>query len=408
MNKRIPLFALLTASFISITGDTLASLAIPWFVLQTTGSPAQAGLTAFFSILPIVLATFFGGVIVDRVGYKPISLIADLASGLTIALIPLLHTTIGLEFWQLLLLVFLGNLFDAPGATARSALLPDLAAQAELPLEQATTWQDGVSRATRMIGAPLGGVLIASLGPILVLWLDAISFFVSLLLIALAVHQPNVDRAKDETASSSYLTDLWVGLHFILRHRLILSLIITVTITNMLDGGLSLVILPVYAQQIYGETQGAIQLGLIIGVSGGAALLGTLMMGLIGHRYSRRWLLIGAFIIVSLRWFLLAYFPVFWLLLTLLGLLSLAIGPLNPILSTVFYERIPTDIRARVLGTITAAVLVTTPLGGLSAGFLLETIGLQSTLLLFGILYLIVTAQLAVNPALRGMDDAFS
>jgi MFS family permease len=98
-------------------------------MLQTTGSAAQTGITGFFTILPVVVAGFFGGTLVDRMGYRRTSIVADLASGLTVALIPLLHFTIGLEFWQLMVLVFLGGLLDAPGSTARTALIPDLAAR---------------------------------------------------------------------------------------------------------------------------------------------------------------------------------------------------------------------------------------------------------------------------------------
>jgi MFS family permease len=90
-HNAVPFYALLTANAISLTGNVFANIAIPWFVLQTTGSPTQTGITGFFTILPVVLAGFLGGTIIDRLGYKRTSIIADLASGLTTALIPLLH-----------------------------------------------------------------------------------------------------------------------------------------------------------------------------------------------------------------------------------------------------------------------------------------------------------------------------
>src|SRR5512137_2600386 len=101
---RVPIVALLTANAISMTGHVLAVIAIPWFVLQTTGSATQTGITGFFSILPVVVAGLFGGALVDRLGYKRTSVIADLASGITVALIPILFFTVGLQFWQLMVL----------------------------------------------------------------------------------------------------------------------------------------------------------------------------------------------------------------------------------------------------------------------------------------------------------------
>ena len=118
----IPIYALFTANAISLVGNVFSLIAIPWFVLQTTGSATQTGITGFFTILPVVIAGFLGGTLINRLGYKRTSIIADLASGAATALIPLLHFTIGLEFWQLMVLVFLGALLDTPGGTARAAL----------------------------------------------------------------------------------------------------------------------------------------------------------------------------------------------------------------------------------------------------------------------------------------------
>src|SRR3990172_12804171 len=91
----IPLYSLFTANAVSLVGNVFSMIAIPWFVLQTTGSAAQTGVTGFFTILPVVLAGFLGGTLIDRLGYKRTSIVADLASGVTVALIPLLHFTVG-------------------------------------------------------------------------------------------------------------------------------------------------------------------------------------------------------------------------------------------------------------------------------------------------------------------------
>src|SRR5437868_3420409 len=122
----------------------MAFIAIPWFVLQTTGSASKTGLTAAVTALPAVISAFFGGVIVDRIGYRRTSVLADLASGTAVALIPLLSATTGLAFWQLLVLVFIGNLLDAPGATSRLALSPDLAELAGVSLDRVAALNDAV------------------------------------------------------------------------------------------------------------------------------------------------------------------------------------------------------------------------------------------------------------------------
>ncbi|HYN89829.1 MAG TPA: MFS transporter, partial [Ardenticatenaceae bacterium] len=219
---RLPILALFTANAISMTGNQLAMLAIPWFVLATTGSAVKTGLTAFFSILPVVLSAFFGGALVDRIGYKRTSIIADLASGIAVALIPLLYAAQLLEFWMLLAIVFLGALLDAPGTTAREALVPDLAQAAHMPLERASSLLQIVERGSRLLGAPLAGILVGTLGAQNVLWLDTATFGVSALLVAVAV--PTL-RVAPQEQPGSYPAQLREGLLFIRGDRLMLALV---------------------------------------------------------------------------------------------------------------------------------------------------------------------------------------
>ncbi|CAM5668189.1 MFS transporter [Streptomyces spiroverticillatus] len=84
---------------------------------------------------------------------------------------------------------------------------------------------------------------------------------------------------------------------------------------------------------------------------------------------------------------------------------GLLIGTLNPILSTVVFERVPQQLRTRVQGIITAGCQLTMPLGGLTAGFLVEGTSLRTALLLVGGLYFVATLSPLVFPSWRTMDD---
>lgn len=395
---RLPILALFTANATSMTGNQLAMLAIPWFVLATTGSAVKTGLTAFFSILPVVLSAFFGGALVDRVGYKRTSIIADLASGIAVALIPLLYAAQLLEFWMLLALVFLGALLDAPGTTAREALVPDLAQAAGMPLERASSLLQIVERGSRLLGAPLAGILVGTLGAQNVLWLDTATFAVSALLVAVAV--PTL-RVAPQEQPGSYPAQLREGLLFIRGDRLMLALVLLLVITNFLDAAKSSVILPVLARSAYGS---AVALGLMFGLSGGGAVAGALLYGWLGPTLSRRWIFTLGFIVVSLQSLMLAFLPPLPLALIIQALTGLAAGPLNPILSTLTYEHVPANMRGRVFGTITASAFVAMPLGVLVAGYLLDLAGLRPVLLAVGACYLLTTLTLLFNPALRAMD----
>jgi MFS family permease len=201
--SRRPLFALFASDSISLTGNVVAQVAMPWFVLETTGSAALTGVTAFFTFLPAVIALFLGGAVVDRLGFARTSVLADLAIGVAVALIPVLHLTVGIELWQLIALVFAGALLDAPGTTAREALLPDVAELAGMGLEQASGINSAIHRGSVLVGAPVAGVLIVILGAANVLWLNAASFLASALLIRFL--GPTSGRAPDAEPPGRFL-----------------------------------------------------------------------------------------------------------------------------------------------------------------------------------------------------------
>ncbi len=396
--RKLPVYTFLTGSAISYVGDMLTLLAIPWFVLQTTGSIAQTGITAFFSTLPAALSAFFGPTIIDRLGYKRTSIIGDIASGITVMLVPLLYSTVGLAFWQLLVLVFIGGLLKSPGVTARSSLVPDLAALASLRLERANALWDGVNRLAGLLGAPLAGFLIAIIGTSNLLWLDAISFAISALLIGLAV--PPTPPLLAKKAEERYLDRLLSGTRYILHEPLVLSIVVTALITNLLDGAFFSVIEPAYIKQTY---HSAVPLGLIVAAMGGAAFVGTLIFGAIGHRLPRRWTFgIGYTLGGSFRFWILLL-PWLPLIIAWNIIAGLCIAPVNPLIDTVLQERLPTEMRARVFGSISAGVLIGIPLGTFAGGYVATWLGLRATLLIMGGLYLLTTSSLLVNPALKKM-----
>lgn len=395
--RRLPAYAFFAGSTISYTGDMLTLLAIPWFVLQTTGSVTQTGITAFFSTLPAAVSAFFGGAIIDRLGYKRTSVIGDIASGITVMLIPLLYSTVGLAFWQLLMLVFVGGILKSPGVTARSSLVPDLAAMASMRLERANALWDGVSRVSGLIGAPLAGFLIAIIGTSNLLWFDALSFAISALLIGLAVPPTPPVIHREESAKQSP-TDLLSGVRFIRHESLILSIVITVMITNLLDGASFAVVEPAYIKQVF---HSAVPLGLIVAALGGASFAGTIIFGIIGHRLPRRWTLGLGYTIGGPFRFWVLLVPVLPFIIAWNIISGLCIAPINPLLDTVLQERTPAAMRARVFGTISAGVLIGIPLGTFAGGYVASWLGLKLTLLVMGGLYLLATLSLLVNPALK-------
>lgn len=387
---RRPLAMVLAANLVSIAGNCLTYLGVPWFVLQRTGSATKVGIVGFCSLLPVVLAALVTGPVIDRIGRRRVGVVSDLASGAAVAAIPLLQFAGVLRFWML-------------------CVLPTLAERARVSLTRAAGWYDGAARCAALTGSALGGVLIAALGAENVLLVDAATFAVSAPLFAFGVRglpQARARRRAGPPSLRAYRRDLAEGYRFVAATPLLLGLCLMTLVTRGLDQGWSAVLLPVHARE---ELDGAVDLGLLNAAFGICALTGALVYGAVGSRF-RRWPVFTiAFLVGGLPRFVVAAFThTFAPLALTMAVEGLAFGVLNPVMATVTYEMVPEELRSRVLSATAASVQLVTPLGGLAAGALVDSAGPTFALLAVGGTYLLATLCPVVFPAWRQLDPTGS
>ncbi|HEY1156909.1 MAG TPA: MFS transporter, partial [Arthrobacter sp.] len=120
-----PLGGVLAAMAVSLTGTRISAVALPWFVLVTTGSATRTGLVAFCEMAPYVLVKALTGPLVDRIGPQAVSWTTDLASATTAAAVPLLHALHLLSFPPLLALVAVIGAARGPGDLAKQVMVPE-------------------------------------------------------------------------------------------------------------------------------------------------------------------------------------------------------------------------------------------------------------------------------------------
>ncbi|MGI9822662.1 MFS transporter [Agromyces sp. Marseille-Q5079] len=400
--RRLPILALFAAQFFSLTGNAIALIAIPIIALQQTGSALAAGVAGVFATVPLVIGGALGGVLVDRFGYRVSSIVADVASGLTVVAIPVLSATVGLHFGVLLALVFLGGLLDPPGDTAKTVLVPDLALLARMPLARAAGVQSTVQRTAMMIGAGVAGAAVALAGPMPALLFDAAGFLVSAVLVLAFVPRAAATSpealAENEGAGGGFVA----GIRFMVRSPLLLAVVLLVTLTNAIDAAGITVLKPVYATEVLGEPA---LLGGMIACFAGGALTGSAVFGWIGHRRSGRVMFASCFMLAGVPPYLAMALevPLPVLLVVLVGS-GLAAGMLNPMIATAMYQEVPDGMRARVFGAMTAGVAASMPLGALLGGLAVERIGLTPTLVAAGCLYLVLGATPLFVRAFSGLS----
>jgi MFS family permease len=399
VNRRAPFTALLTAYVVSLAGTQISAIAIPWLVLTTTGSAAKTGLVGFATMAPYVAAQVLSGPLVDRVGLRRAFVLGNLAAGVLVGLIPLTYALGGFSLPVLVALVVAAGTVRGIADCANSPLVPATAEAGGFALERAAGLTSGANRTAILVGAPLAGVLVTVAGPPLAVAVDAATFVVAAGIAAVWVRVAPGPASRPP--QRGYMRDLAAGLRFIRGDRLLLGIIAMVAVTNLLDQGLSEVMLPVWVRDEIGT---ASVLGVIGGVAGAGAVVGNLLGAWIGPRVSRRALYTTGYVLGGAPRFL---------VLALSGLLPPVVavhlvsevfgGSLNAVVGATAYERIPEELRARVLGTVRASAWVGVPFGALFAGYAVEALGLRGALLAFGVTYLLVSLAPVVFPSWRQM-----
>ncbi len=398
------LTGLLAADFVSIMGTRMSMLALPWFVLVTTGSAAKTGLVVFAEMAPYVLVQGLGGPLVDRSGTRRVAVVTDLVAALAVAGVPLLYAAGRLSLLTVVVLVAVAGAVRGAGDSARRVLLPGVAEAAGAPLERASGLYDGVNRVAGMIGAPLAGILIAATSAPLVLAVDAVTFLVSSALVLLLVPrsaQPAVPvQPQEET--TGYVASLREGFAHLRADRLLLGIAAMILVTNLLDQALFAVLTPVWAKEMTGS---AVALGLISAAVGLGAVSGNAVTTWLGPRLPRRLTYGWGFLLGgSPRFFALAALSAVSPVVAVAFVAGLGVGGINPILGAVEYERVPRHLQARVLGALGATAWAGIPVGGILGGLLVDGAGLRGALTIAGVAYLVTTLAPFVFPAWRGME----
>jgi len=394
---RLPLYSMVAANVISSLGNSITNLAIIWYVIETTDSAASAGLAGFFTLLPMVIATFFGGALVDRLGRKTMSIVADLASAVTIISIPILAETVGLPLGVLFALIFLGALLDAPGNTARRAMLPELAERAGMPLERATSVMQSVSAAVELLGPIIAGVLVAIVGTTNVLFFDSATFIVSALIVArLLPAMPSL-----VAAGGRYLDEVMEGIRFLRSQRLLITILTASLVLNFFAAPLGGVLLPVFASE---QNWGARSLGFLFSGFGAGMIAGSILFGMIGSRLPRRTWIVAALASAGITLAMLSVASVLPVAIAFAVLTGITLGIVNPITSTVFLEKVPSELRGRVLGAMSAMSMCATPLGMLVAGPTVEAIGVRAGFVIAGAAFVLTSVWLVLQPVLHEME----
>jgi MFS family permease len=369
------LLALLVAETVSTTGSQMTWLALPWFVLVTTGSATRTSFVVAAELVGLALLGIPGGRLLGRVGARRTMIICDTARAPLIAVIPVLQWSGGLSFPVLLSIAFAIGAFSAPYFAAQKVIVPELLGEDEQRVSEANALFQAATRLTLLAGPVLAGVLIGVIGATSVLLVDAASYVVSVILVAAFVpkRQPVVQAPEQRKIRA--------GISFIAQDRLLrvwwpafalgdaawTAFFVTVPVLVLARFG--------HDAKIAGWLLASFGVGAVVGNAvsfrflarrlDGLAIIATFVMG----QPLPLWLL--------------------WLPLPAIGLAAaifvsgLANGLVNPSLHTLTTLRIPEPMRPTVMTTVMVLWALVNPIGLFIAGPILDAFGTTPVLIAF-------------------------
>ncbi|MGA5729437.1 MFS transporter [Streptomyces seoulensis] len=403
-----PLAGVLTAMAVSLTGTRVAAVALPWFILVTTGSATRTGVVAFCEMAPYVVVKAFTGPLVDQAGPRTVSWITDLVSAVAAAAIPLCHALHLLSFPLLLALVAVIGAARGPGDLAKEVMVPEAAERGGVPLERAAGLSGVTERLAATVGPAVGGSLVALLDPLTCIAVNAGCFALGSLVIALAFPRRPARPAESaadpaETPGAGYWQRFGEGFSFLRTEPLLLTAIVMVAVTNLLDAAYNTVLRPVWARE---TGHGPAALGLTGSVTGAAAVAGSLIAAMVAHRLRRRAVVLIGFLLAGApRFLILAVDVRLGVVLALMAVSGFGAGFLNPVLGAVLVERVPRRMLGRVNALGDSLAWAGIPLGGLLAGAAVASAGLVPVLLTCGAAYFLTTNLAGLRPEWRDMDS---
>src|SRR4029077_2903616 len=262
------LAAVLTAEFVSLTGSAMTYVALPWFVLTTTGSTAKMGWVLAAELLPVGLLGIPAGSLIARLGAKRTMNLADAARAPLMAAVPVLYWTDHLSFPLLLAFTFAIGCFMAPYYASSRLILPEVVGEDEQLVAQGSAFVQAITQLTQLGGPILGGLLISLTSAPAVLIVDAATYAFSFVVIFTFVR---VGKRVEQDESSR---GLFAGLRHVWHDQLLRPMLCAASFINFTAQGWFATI-PVLVLRRY-DAEPKI-LGFFFAAFGAGALVGSLV-----------------------------------------------------------------------------------------------------------------------------------
>ena len=361
-NRTFLLFFL--GNIISLLGFGFNLIAISWMVLEETGSEFALGKIMASATAPGLILALIAGIIIDKVNRKWLLVILDAFRVIIISVFIYYYNIDGFSLtilYPIMMLMGLGNSLFWPTAQAFVQELVD-----EKDYFPANALLSASYQVGSLIGAGAGGFIVHIYGPIAALYLNALAYLISGLLISLAPFSySNINKNSEGLISA-----LSKGFLFLKDKIGVLFLGLTTILSDIAIWGALSVLTITISKEIF--FKGSWGYGLMDGMYGIGALISTIAVAKMIKIIGRERLLLCCYFIAGISCFISPYSSSIYIAGVAYFVMGLYNNSARIIVRTLFMEIIPNNIMGRVqtiFGVYTRAMMLTS---ALLAGWITE------------------------------------
>ncbi len=369
-------------AFLSNVGTWMQAVAQGWLVLKLTNSPFWLGVDGFMATAPGLLLTLAGGVFADLVDRRRLLLFTQIGAMSCAFVLALLLVLDVVQVWMILLISFATGCCFALAGPSYQAITIDLVGRTDLT--NAISLNSAQFQLSRLLGPVCAGLALASLGLVGCFFLNGASYF-AVIASLMMVRFDGMSHATTHAVTDrrALWLDLVNGFRYVLGRRRVSMLLLICFVTNLF-GAPYLSLMPHFVRDIL--HMGEKGLALMMGVSGGGAFCGALVLTYLGDFKRKGWsVLCGSFAFsLCLIGFSLSTNVTMSLIFTFgMGFaIVFAVAVTNMLLQ----QLVTDEMRGRVMSMFILSFIGAMPIGNLIAGAASVRFGAPHTLATGGLI----------------------
>lgn len=388
---------------LSLLGNSVAAVVLPLVLLARTGDALAAGTLALICSIPQMMVGLLGGALLDRVNRLAVSVVSDIISAASVALLVVVDVIWGLDFGWFVLLGLLGAIGDIPGMTARDTLLPAVVEHDRIDLQRFLGINQSLESLVTIIGPALAAVLIGYLGDSRALLITAaLSMCAAIVTFTLPRCVGKVgDAPKAAGILQATKDSLLDGVRVLFKNDALLrtSMLLSFGVI-MVMGSFQGLVLPYYFTLIGHPAD----LGYVLSAMSAGLLIGSLGYAALAPKMSKRAWYFISLVAMMMAVGVLGILPDYPVMLAAALFLGISAGPISALLGFFAFDRIPEERRGSALGTQNALTLVVAPIAVFVTSVAVEGLGVNIGALILTVCWFAITVWALVNPNMRDLS----